>query len=195
MPRTKEQNREIREKTKNSILEAALQLFSDKGFHATSMNNIAVSAGVSKGLAYNYFESKQHIVQAILKNVMEMLAQKYMPVSMEKDPYKKLELLSEITFDWVKNFWKMFFAFLIQPGVFEKSGEFFKDFYGEIFVEIENIFREIGVADYVAEARIYGALLDGVAMDYLVDKENYPLDEVAASIKKRYSREMMSKLI
>ena len=131
MPRTKEQNREIREKTKNSILEAALQLFSDKGFHATSMNNIAVSAGVSKGLAYNYFESKQHIVQAILKNVMEMFAQKYMPVSMEKDPYKKLELLSEITFDWVKNsvdFWKMFFAFLIQPGVFEKSGEFFKDF-------------------------------------------------------------------
>ena len=92
MPRTKEQNREIREKTKNAILDAALKIFSEKGFHATSMNDIAVAANVSKGLAYNYFESKQHIVQAILKSVMEMFAQKYIPVSMEKDKrFRRIE--------------------------------------------------------------------------------------------------------
>ena len=50
------------------------------------------------------------------------------------------------------------------------------------------------MTNYAAEARIYGAMLDGVAVDYLVDKENYPLDDVAESIKKRYSREMMSRL-
>ena len=194
MPRTKEQNKEIREKTKTLILNASLKLFAEKGFHATSMNDIAVAAGVSKGLAYNYFDSKQNIVEAIFQNVLELFEQVYLPVLTEPDPYLKLDKLTNITFEWLQksiDFWKMLFTFWLQPEIIEKSTEFTNKFYHDIFSVIENIFKEIGIANYVAEARIYGALLDGIAFDYFVDIKNYPIQDVIKTVKKRYSRESL----
>ena len=194
MPRTKEQNKEIREKTKEAILNASLKLFAERGFHATSMSDIANVAGVSKGLAYNYFDSKQHIVEAIFQNVLELFEHEYLPVLTEPDPYLKLDKLTDITFEWLQksiDFWKMLFAFWLQPEIIKKSTEFTNKFYHDIFLVIENIFKEIGISNYVAEARIYGALLDGIAFDYFVDIKNYPLQDVIYTIKKRYSRESL----
>ena len=54
MPKTKEQFEEIRNKSKAAIIEAALELFANNGFHNTSITQIAKKAGVSKGLMYNY---------------------------------------------------------------------------------------------------------------------------------------------
>ena len=104
MPRTKEQNREIREKTKKVILDSAIKLFAEKGFQATSMSDIAKLAGVSKGLAYNYFDSKRHIVEAILKYVTDLMYKLYRPVLEEKDPYDKLEKLSTLWKSYLTNF-------------------------------------------------------------------------------------------
>ena len=50
--------------TRGRILEAALQLFRDRGFGATTMREIAESAGVATGAAYYYFDSKDAIVLA-----------------------------------------------------------------------------------------------------------------------------------
>lgn len=50
--------------TRGRILEAALQLFRDRGFEATTMREIAESAGVATGAAYYYFDSKDAIVLA-----------------------------------------------------------------------------------------------------------------------------------
>ncbi|MGM0622204.1 MAG: TetR/AcrR family transcriptional regulator, partial [Bacteroidota bacterium] len=67
MPRSQKQYEEIRKQKKQLILDTALELFAENGFHATSMSQIAKKAGVSKGLAYNYFESKQDILDEIIK--------------------------------------------------------------------------------------------------------------------------------
>ena len=147
MPQTKEQNQEIREKTKTLILDSALKLIVEKGYHSTSMNDIAEKAGVSKGLAYNYFDSKQHIVEAILQKVFHIFEQEYLPVMSEPDPYKKIELLTDITFKWLKEsneFWKMFFMFFFHPGILESSGAMMKQFYDEVFLMIENIRKKSG---------------------------------------------------
>jgi AcrR family transcriptional regulator len=50
--------------TRGRILEAALELFRDRGFEATTMREIAESAGVATGAAYYYFDSKDAIVLA-----------------------------------------------------------------------------------------------------------------------------------
>ncbi|NIS38573.1 helix-turn-helix transcriptional regulator, partial [Candidatus Saccharibacteria bacterium] len=65
-PRTEEQLSAIREKTRASILESALELFATKGFHGTSIGEIAKKAEISKGLAYHYFDSKQDILEAVI---------------------------------------------------------------------------------------------------------------------------------
>jgi AcrR family transcriptional regulator len=51
------------EQTRRRIFEAALSLFREKGFDATTMQEIAQRAGVAKGAAYYYFPGKEAIIQ------------------------------------------------------------------------------------------------------------------------------------
>jgi AcrR family transcriptional regulator len=54
------------EETRGKILEAAIKLFSDRGFSAASVDDICAEAGVSKGAFYHHFESKQGLFLALL---------------------------------------------------------------------------------------------------------------------------------
>ena len=49
------------------ILEAALALFVEKGFHGTSVPSVAERAGVAAGTIYHYFASKEALVNALYK--------------------------------------------------------------------------------------------------------------------------------
>ncbi len=51
------------EQTRTAIIDAALALFSERGFDATTMRAIAHQAGVSLGSAYYYFDSKEQLIQ------------------------------------------------------------------------------------------------------------------------------------
>lgn len=64
--RTPQQKRSI--ETRNRIINAAMQLFSEKGFYATNSKEIAAAAGVSIGSFYSYFEEKEPLFLEILTN-------------------------------------------------------------------------------------------------------------------------------
>lgn len=53
------------EETRERILEAALQLFREKGFDETTMRDVAAAAEMSTGAAYYYFRSKEELVMAL----------------------------------------------------------------------------------------------------------------------------------
>lgn len=48
--------------TREAIFEAAMNLFSSRGFEATTIDEIAAASGVSKGTVFNYFPTKEAIV-------------------------------------------------------------------------------------------------------------------------------------
>ena len=73
-PRTREQNEQIRRERRAQILEAARQVFAERGFHATKMSDIAQSIGVSQGTLYHYFRSKDDLFLALLSTWAERLA-------------------------------------------------------------------------------------------------------------------------
>ncbi len=52
--------------TRASILQAALELFAEKGFHETSMASVAERAGVGKGTLYWHFSSKDEMFRTVL---------------------------------------------------------------------------------------------------------------------------------
>jgi AcrR family transcriptional regulator len=57
------------------ILDAALQIFAEKGFAAARMEDIAARAGVTKGTIYLYFPSKEEVFKTLVrKHVGETLA-------------------------------------------------------------------------------------------------------------------------
>ena len=57
--------------TKQEILKASLELFSVQGFEATSISQIAGAVGIRKASLYSHFESKQAILDALVKEVLE----------------------------------------------------------------------------------------------------------------------------
>lgn len=61
--------------TKEKIMETALILFSQKGYLGTSMNDIASEVGITKGALYKHYESKQAILEAIIKEMERLDAE------------------------------------------------------------------------------------------------------------------------
>lgn len=59
------------ERTKERIVDAALELFREHGYEATTMRMVAEAAGVSLGNAYYYFASKDLLLQAFYREVHE----------------------------------------------------------------------------------------------------------------------------
>lgn len=51
----------------SELTAAALELFVEKGFAATRLEDIAVRAGVSKGTLYLYFDSKEALFKAVIQ--------------------------------------------------------------------------------------------------------------------------------
>src|SRR5208282_6203701 len=78
------------EKNKLKIERAALQLFTRKGFHGTTVREIAKKAGVSMGKLYIYYDTKEDIFIALAQHLgakMEVLRQKKLiPLLMALDP-------------------------------------------------------------------------------------------------------------
>ena len=61
----------VRGNTKQEILDVALELFSVQGFEATSISQIADAVGIRKASLYSHFDSKQAILDALVKDVLQ----------------------------------------------------------------------------------------------------------------------------
>jgi AcrR family transcriptional regulator len=58
---------EYKEEAKSRILDAANKVFTEKGYHEATMDDIAKRLGVSKGAIYLYFSSKEDLFEAMCK--------------------------------------------------------------------------------------------------------------------------------
>ncbi len=79
------------------IATAALSIFAARGYAATSMNDIAVAAGLAKSTLYEYFATKADIFLAALKLWVEMLEQRMTVLMTEAaDPVAKLYTVTQM---------------------------------------------------------------------------------------------------
>lgn len=67
------------EKSKHLILDAALKLFSHKGYGATSVRDIAEESELSKGNVYHHFPDKEAIFRALIDRYFEAMSQPEFP--------------------------------------------------------------------------------------------------------------------
>ena len=64
--------------TRDQILEAAAQIFRQKGFHAASMQDIAEAVNLQKASLYHHISSKQAILLALLDQALDLLSERLM---------------------------------------------------------------------------------------------------------------------
>ena len=190
MPRTPEQYAKIREDKRNQIMDAALELFSNEGYHNTSISEIARSAGISKGLMYNYFDSKEDLITAIFEKGMSAMFDFLDP---NKDGIltpDEFDFFVNRAFDTlIKNptYWKLYFSIMMQPVIYEMVQERYQQVINDSLQLLLEYYEKQGVEDPMSEAMLFGALMDGISINYLLNPEMFPLEKIKKTIIERFS--------
>jgi AcrR family transcriptional regulator len=188
-PRTETQFKEIRESRKSQIMDAALELFADQGYTHTSISNIAAKAKISKGLIYNYYRSKDELLQEIIFSFMDYILDVFDFNRDEIITKKEITEFINVSFDMIKKearFWKLYFALLVQPTVFSMFQEKFMELIMPFMEILIKYYEANGSPNPEAEARLFAAMLDGVGFDYILDEKNYPLEDVKKLIIQKF---------
>jgi len=187
-PRTSEQFERIREDRKQKLIDAAFHVFAEETYHSASVSKIAKEAGVSKGLLYNYFDTKEDLLRAIMSNLMDDIL-KYFDFSNDAP------LTDESVSDWIKKSlyivkddvkrWRFYTRLSMQPDV---TPIFMEMATGEIQKFMESFvayFSSKGVEDPVTYMRYCSAIVDGIQLHVMLDPENFPIEKVESILIKQ----------
>ncbi|MCU0378182.1 MAG: TetR/AcrR family transcriptional regulator [Bacteroidales bacterium] len=201
-PRTSQQFEEIREERKNLIMNAALDQFANVGFHAATISQIAKQAGISKGLMYNYFRSKEELLAGIINRSLTEIYGHFDP---DHDGYlteDEFELFIRKVFDLLKQkrqFWKLLLGIMLQRGVYENifgattvplsvSGEPVTQFTESFTAQMADYFRrkqEVSGPGYdpVMEMLMFTNTVKGFAITFIFSDDLYPGDYFEKTIE------------
>jgi AcrR family transcriptional regulator len=162
-PRTSKQFQDIREEKKTLIMDVALERFASEGYHNSTISHIAKQAGISKGLMYNYFESKEELLEEIISRSMREISQYFDP---DKDGLlseEEFELFIRKYFLIIKenlSFWRLYYQLLQQKDV---RDHFLKSFTGPIN-SVESIYVNVG--------QTFLGFASRMITDYFISKKN-----------------------
>jgi AcrR family transcriptional regulator len=172
---------------REDILRASLNLFAEKGFHGTSMRDIAREADITEGLIYHYFASKRDLFRAIIEEHSFLPLLRTLPdIAGQLDLRALLIVLARGFFDVLRQNTQLTRLLLQEVQVFPEEKEaFFADAVGESISELANILEtrmnakaRTQVDPQVASRLFFNALLAFfVEQEILGGKHLLPADE------------------
>ncbi|HVG24454.1 MAG TPA: TetR/AcrR family transcriptional regulator [Thermoanaerobaculia bacterium] len=145
------QREEKSERSRRAVLDAALRLFADQGYRATTMREIADAASVSTGNVYHHFPDKETIFQ-------ELLDEYFAIADTQRFPFRRA--LGAMT-DFPDNIEQLGFAardsirqyrdhnLLIYVDVIEFGGTHIQKFYGEMGERFMRMIEEQGTLEEI----------------------------------------------
>jgi AcrR family transcriptional regulator len=142
-PRTQKQFKVIREEKKTLIMDVALEHFAKEGYFNTSISHIAKHAGISKGLLYNYFVSKEELLSEIVKRSMEEISRSF---NTDKNGILSGEEFEQFVRNYFRilrenlSFWRLFYQLMLQKDV---RDHFLKSYPGPVN-SVESIYKNGG---------------------------------------------------
>ena len=187
-PKTPTQFLEIRNERKQLIMDAALEIFAEQGFHHASMSLIAKKAGISKGLIYNYFESKDELMHEIVKTAYTYILHHF-SLDNEKAKFNSIIELVEKTFEMIdenKEFWRIYFLVSMQEEVLPHVQKSIGDVMMPLTKELVKIFKTMKVNHPENEAKFFDSLLDGLTLNYILDPEEFNKEFILNKIREIY---------
>ena len=174
MPRTEEANQSIRDERREQILVAATEVFAGKGYAGTRIDDIAVSAGVSKGLLYHYFASKEKVFVSIVERDLQGSIHLFQAALERSDtPWEKLHWL---TSQIISGLASSPYAFMVvlQSYTSDAVPQEIRDFVADSSVQTQAILCQLITAGQAAGqvvqgdpeklAALFGACLQGLAI-------------------------------
>lgn len=147
------------EKSKQQILDAALKLFSHKGYGATSVRDIAEEAGLSKGNVYHHFPDKETIFRGLLDRYFETMSQPDFPFNrvLASGTFpENLEDIGRAVREIVRDYRE--YVALIYVDVVEFDGAHIRKFYGDMAERFDAFMKAHGM-----EAELEDKLAPGLS--------------------------------
>ena len=112
-------------------METSLECFSKKGYRGASIQYIANKAKISKGNLYNYFESKEQLLEKVLRRGLDRMMQSFKVDELEIITETDFENAIYANFEMIKsnrNFWALYTNLVTQSSTQKVSIEFFRPF-------------------------------------------------------------------
>jgi AcrR family transcriptional regulator len=188
-----------KQEKKNQIIMAAIRKFVKKGFAKTTISDIAKAAGIGKGTVYEYFSTKEEIINFTFEHFVRALEIDFEKALIsDQSPTDKLNQI----FDGFAGFLNSHSAELMElmfefwaesirgKGdsknlIFQEMNKFYHA-YREIFADIiiegmsSGVFRK-DINPHNAASMIVGAL-DGIMVQWILDRENFDFKDVVKTI-------------
>ncbi|MEZ4827114.1 MAG: TetR/AcrR family transcriptional regulator [Bacteroidia bacterium] len=189
-PRSKKQLEEIRGQSRQKILSAALELFAGQGYHNTSIEQIRIRAEVSKGLIYNYFDTKEQLLNDLVTESMaegESILEEIMRLP---TAYDKIRYIIEISFSFIverAHYSRLLAALALQMEHFPHLEEIVVGKYTGLMPLLESLFQEVGITNPKEEALLFAAIIDGVGIEYAVLKDALPVETIKTYLIEKYT--------
>lgn len=139
-PRLNQEERS--ERSRKQILDAALKLFSHRGYGATSVQDIAEKAGLSKGNIYHHFPDKETIFRELLDHYFQLLSQPDFPfnAALASSSFpENLEALGRASRDMIRDYRE--YVSLIYVDVVEFDAAHVRKFYEDMAARFESFLK------------------------------------------------------
>ena len=194
MPRTKEQYDQIRRGRREQIMSTAMELFAREGFGHISISTLAKEAGISKGLMYNYFSSKEELLKELLEDGIEQIMKSLDPNRDGILTAEEFEIFIRKTFRLMhdkREFFTKFFSIIIQPNVkVLLQGSILVSFTEQYFEMFTGYFATQGYDDPLLEVFELSVMIEGfgIMMMYYDD-----LTDIPPELYKKYEERIIQK--
>lgn len=185
MPRTEKQFEEIRKEKRTMIMDVALELFATNGFHATSMSQIARQAKISKGLAYNYFESKNELLNAVIDQGFDEISNFTVNPGATAVTDEELIEFIEQSFEKVSKdiqHWKLFYSLMLQPQIAENFTERYVQAAEPFFTLIYQFLESKGNTDPKGDLMIISMMIEGAFLYAVAAPGVFPLEQMKKQV-------------
>lgn len=189
MPRTTKQFEDMRTERRVAILEAALHVFAEEGYHSASISKVSKYAKMSRGLLYNYFESKEELLKILIGSLIDDEIK--MLNSILEKPLTE-ESCIQLTNESVKTIkkhpkqWKLYFDMSSQDEV----QKIMKDKHSPIqalFAEkFTQFFKDKGHENSLQQMQYFITVFTGMKISYIMQPETYPIEEMKQLIIKQF---------
>jgi AcrR family transcriptional regulator len=180
-PRSKEVSRQMKADSRSAIITAALELFAKKGFSATTPEQIAKKARVSKGLIFNHFPTKQEILLAIIDEEFGRLLPNSHENTDAQSPKERFNSLVNSWMDMLRNK-PLLVRLTLQLNLddeyrklMRKKGKQYVEIY---FDRMRELLVELGSKNPDLDAYLLSMLFDGFASNYTVAPDLFPIDAI-----------------
>jgi len=126
---------------KNQIIEAAVEVFAQKGFYNSKVSDVAKKAKVADGTIYNYFHNKDDLLINLFEVKMENILDTFNKnISNINDPIDKLRTFINLYFNIIKKDKKLAEVFQVE---LRQSAKFLKNYHNQKFTDYLNIIGDI----------------------------------------------------